>query len=70
MSGGGDGSVQLRETANLSSVRGYKVAGWKQESLSAVASSSKGGVYAGSHDGCFQVWRVEGAEVVGDEHKV
>lgn len=58
VSGGADGTVQLRESGNLSAVLGYKVAGWKQESLSSVAFSSKGGVYAGSHDGCFQVWRI------------
>jgi len=70
VSAAADGTVQLRETSNLSSVKNYKVAGWKQESLTSVSCSSKGGIYAGSQDGCFQVWRIEGAEALPDEHKV
>jgi WD40 repeat protein len=70
VSGGADGTVQLRESGNLSAVKSYKVAGWKQENLSAVSYSLKGGIYTGSNDGCFQVWRIEGAEQLPDEHKV
>lgn len=70
MSGGAEGSVQLREVGNLASAKSYKVVGWKQENLSAVSYSQKGGIYAGSYDGCFQVWRIEGGEIQSDEHKV
>lgn len=70
MSGGADGTVQLREVGNLAAAKSYKVVGWKQENLSSVSYSQKGGIYAGSYDGCFQVWRIEGSEIQSDEHKV
>lgn len=69
VTGAADGTVQIRDTSNLSQVKSYKVVGWKEQNLGWVTASKTGGVYAGSHDGCFQVWR-GGDEVQGDEHKV
>lgn len=65
MSGGADGTVQIRDPANLTQVKTYKVVGWREENLGWVSASKTGGIYAGSHDGCFQVWR-GGDEVLGD----
>lgn len=57
MSGSADGTVQIRDTGAIGSSKKYHVFGWKNSNVGAVSASLQGGVYCGSKDGCFQVWR-------------
>jgi len=54
--------------SSLNQAKSFQVAGWKEESIGFVSSSKAGGIYAGSINGCFQVWP-QGISLP-DDHKV
>ena len=68
MTGGKEGKIQLRDYSSLKEVGEVKAYGWKNGYLSFVYGSwNKGVIYTAGKDGSFYMWRLNNAEIKGDD---